>query len=323
MKSRSDLIIGVDGGGTKTVAWIAPIDDPSNAIVLGRGLAGPGNPRAAGFNVALSNIESAIAAAVRDAGLEPVTAAAACFGLAGAGREMEQQRIAAWARDKQIADIVRVTGDAEPILAAASPENCGVALICGTGSLAWGRNAAGDVARCGGWGYLFGDEGSGYSIACAALKAVARAADGRSEPTVLLDHFRKQLGAAGPQDLIECIYSPQMTRERIASVAKAVFDAAADDAIAQSLVAAAAADLAEMVATLCRRLSLACRSYPLAFAGSVIANQPMLRSQLLERLATADLLPRSEVVVTDAVAGCLSLARSVAKSTSTGAARCK
>src|SRR5262245_59230190 len=139
------LILGVDGGGTKTVAWLAPLDDAQNSIILGRGQAGPGNPRAAGFDVAQANITAAIEAAFADAKLPVTTAAAACFGLAGAGRESEQTRIANWAMQRGIATRVRVVGDAEPILAAASPDNCGIALICGTGSLAWGRNRAGEV----------------------------------------------------------------------------------------------------------------------------------------------------------------------------------
>src|SRR5439155_14297176 len=135
MTSASDVIVGVDGGGTKTVAWLAPLNDPSNAVVLGRGQTGPGNPRAAGFDMALANIGAAIDAAFGDAGLPPTTAAAACFSLAGAGREVEQQRIVAWAIEHKIARAVRVTGDAEPILAAAASDNSGVAISCGTGSM--------------------------------------------------------------------------------------------------------------------------------------------------------------------------------------------
>src|SRR5439155_21475116 len=219
MTSASDVIVGVDGGGTKTVAWLAPMNDPSNAVVLGRGQAGPGNPRAAGFEVALANIGAAIDAAFTDAKLPRTVAVAACFGLAGAGREIEQQRIVALATEQKIARAIRVTGDAEPILAAASSDNSGVALICGTGSMAWGRNAAGKTARCGGWGFLIGDEGSAYWIARAGLTAAVRGADGRGEMTALLPRFQKELQAAAPQDLVDRVYSPQMTRERIASLA--------------------------------------------------------------------------------------------------------
>src|SRR5438477_9802043 len=106
----------------------------------------------------LAEVGGVVEAAFSDAKLPRTVAVAACFGLAGAGREIEQQRIVAWATEQKIARAIRVTGDAEPILAAASSDNSGVALICGTGSMAWGRNAAGKTARCGGWGYLIGDE---------------------------------------------------------------------------------------------------------------------------------------------------------------------
>src|SRR5436190_14857564 len=127
MTQVPEIIIGVDGGGTKTIAWLAPLDDDTNTIVLGRGQAGPGNPRAAGFDVAQANIAAAIEVAFADGKLPRAAAAAACFGLAGAGREIEQQRIASWAEQQSIAHTVRVTGDAEPILASASSDNVGIA----------------------------------------------------------------------------------------------------------------------------------------------------------------------------------------------------
>src|SRR3954447_26373178 len=105
--SSASLVIGVDGGGTKTVAWLAPINDDGTGTILGRGQSGPGNPRAAGFEVAQANIAAAIEAAFLDAKLPRAMAAAACFGLAGAGRDIEQQRIETWAARQQIAYIVR------------------------------------------------------------------------------------------------------------------------------------------------------------------------------------------------------------------------
>jgi len=306
----NDLVIGVDGGGTKTVAWLAPLDDSNNTVVLGRGHAGPGNPRAAGFDVAQSNIVLAIEAAFANANLPKSIVAAACFGLAGAGREVEQQRIAAWGKSAGIAARVRVTGDAEPILAAASPDNCGIALICGTGSLAWGRNRAGQIARCGGWGYLLGDEGSGYAIALAGLRAAAKAADGRGEMTALLPRFQNELQAATAQDLIEQVYSPQMTRERLASLAHVVLDSAVRDAIAMRIVVEAASHLADLVNVLRRQLSLA-SDYCLALTGGVLLNETLLRELTLERIRQQ--APPSEAIrVFDPVLGAVALARQMA-----------
>jgi N-acetylglucosamine kinase-like BadF-type ATPase len=217
MTADTPLVLGIDGGGTKTVAWLAlhkpevqakvgpdqQVESiPSLAVqtgrVLGRGIAGPGNPRAAGFDVAQANIDAAIEQAFADARLPRQAVVAANFGLAGCGRADEQQRIKSWAEGRDIAQAIQVTGDAEPLLAAASPENWGIALICGTGSLAWGRNQRGQTARCGGWGYLIGDDGSAYAIAVAGLRAAVRAADGRGNPTVLLAHFLAQFAASEP-----------------------------------------------------------------------------------------------------------------------------
>jgi N-acetylglucosamine kinase-like BadF-type ATPase len=307
-------VLGVDGGGTKTVAWLAPLVDDGAGAIFGRGQSGPGNPRAAGFETAQANIEAAIAAAFADAGLPRTPVAAACFGLAGAGRLVEQERITAWATERQLAKCVRVTGDAEPILAAASPDNCGIALICGTGSLAWGRNRAGEVSRCGGWGYLLGDEGSGYAIARAGLQAAMRAADGRGPRTELLDLLGRELGAPSPSDLIERVYAPKMTRERLAGLAKVVFDAARTDPVAQAIVAAAAAELAEMIAVLSARLALRAGDYPLALAGSVVLNQPELQSQMQTELHHRGRAPGTMSLVHEPVRGAIALARKSASS---------
>src|SRR5688572_27902294 len=109
-------IIGVDGGGTKTLAWLALLDGAPMRSVMRRGTAGPGNPRAAGFEVAQQNIAAAIRAAFEAAGREHTSVAAAWLGLAGAGREGEQSRIEAWAYEQRIATAIRVSGDVEIVL---------------------------------------------------------------------------------------------------------------------------------------------------------------------------------------------------------------
>ena len=85
----------------------------------------------------------------------------------------------------RLARHVEVTNDAAILLAAGTPDGWGVALVSGTGSIAFGRAPDGRTARGGGWGYLLGDEGSAYALVLAGLQAVARAADGRGEPTCL------------------------------------------------------------------------------------------------------------------------------------------
>ncbi len=308
MLNPHDLVLGIDGGGSKTVAWLALRNSGANDEPAGTGRSGPGNPRSAGFDAAQQNISAAISAAWSSAGLPASRVAAACLGLAGAGRESEREAMHDWAMRAGIAQQVVVTHDAEITLAAGTMGQ-GIALICGTGSLAWGRNAAGETARAGGWGYLMGDEGSGYAIALAGLRAAARVADRRGPPTALLAALMDRTGASEPSELIERVYEPAMTRERLAALSETVFELADADSAAGDIVSSAAIELAELVDTLTERLRLPTGEYDLVLAGGILVNHARLRELLLERLNTSGRPPGRIQPVTEPVRGAVVLAR--------------
>src|SRR5262249_21242117 len=163
--------------------------------------------------------------------------------------------------------------------------------------------------RSGGWGYLIGDEGSGYAIARAAVAAAMRAADGRGQPTAILELLLKKFGVASPPELVERIYAPEFKREQLATLCTLVFDAARHDAVARPIIENAAADLAELVAAVCKRLGFCPRPYPLALAGTVILKQPLLRSYLSEKLDALRSRPALISLVEDPVRGAVALAR--------------
>ncbi len=313
-QTGSELVIGVDGGGTGTTAWIAtssagPLDPP-----LGRGAAGPSNPRAVGFGTAQANIAAAIAAAFENAGLPRATAAAACCGLSGAGRAEEQETMRDWAQREGFARLVRVTHDAETILATAigtpaSTQPGGIALIAGTGSLAWGRTANGTVDRTGGWGYLLGDEGGGYWVALAGLRAAVRSADGRGQPTHLLPRLLDALNRHHPEELIAKVYGAETTRDQLAQLARVVFESAATDGVAAEIVTAAAEELARLTATLARKLALPGHAYTLAMTGSLLVHQPPFRELIVSLLRDAGSAPGEVHLVTEPVAGAVALAQ--------------
>ena len=100
-----------------------------------------------------------------------------------------------------------LTHDAHIALVGGAGKQEGVIIISGTGAIAYGINAHGKEARASGWGYLIGDEGSGYDIAIKGLQAVARAADGRDAPTELTDGILNRLGLNEPSDLIRWVYA--------------------------------------------------------------------------------------------------------------------
>ena len=162
-----ELVIGIDGGGSKTQALVATLD----GLVLGRGTAGASNYQGVGLLAAQAAIDQAIEAALADTGLPKVVVRSVCLGLAGVGRADDRAIFDDWVRKRLPGAAFRVANDAELVLAAGSEAGWGLAVIAGTGSIAYGRNPAGVIARAGGWGPLLGDEGSGYAIGRAAFRA--------------------------------------------------------------------------------------------------------------------------------------------------------
>src|SRR6185295_12844752 len=187
-------IIGVDGGGTKTLALLGDLD----GNVLARGVSGPSNTNAVGFDVACSALESAMLMARKD---YPGEISALCLGLAGAGRAEDIERFQNWAVDNFPRAAVKVVSDADILLMAGAPSGPALALICGTGSIVYGRTVTGELIRAGGWGYLFGDEGGGYAIGIAALRKMMQAYDGRRPETLLSELVLERYGLHTPPEL--------------------------------------------------------------------------------------------------------------------------
>jgi N-acetylmuramic acid 6-phosphate etherase len=266
-------VLGIDGGGTHTVALLARAEAGARGgwKLLGRGEAGPSNLQAVGAARALEALDQAVAGAFAAAELPRERVAAACLGLAGAGRAEDQTVIAEWAGRVNLAATAEVIGDAPLLLAAGTPHGWGVALIAGTGSMAFARDRGGRAARAGGWGYLLGDEGSGYALVVAALQACAAAADGRGAATALLERFLSRLGLHEPQQLVGAVYRRGLDRAGLAAMAPVVFEAAdGGDKVASAIIDRGADELAAAVAAAARRVNLDGGPVPLALAGGVL-----------------------------------------------------
>ena len=303
-----NLVLGIDGGGTKTLAWLAAAE--GDAAPLGVGLGGPGNFQAVGVEAALANLSASIDAAFADAKLQRGPVAAAVVGLAGSDREENRKILADWASVRNLSHRFRVVNDALPIVAAGSPEGWGIGLISGTGSLCFGQTADGRQARSGGWGYLFGDEGSAYALGVAGLRAAAKAADGRGPKTRLLEGFLKHFQISSPADLVRAAYPLAGDRAQIASLASIVSEAAArSDGVAQAIFDTAAAELAAMVRAVAQSLDLDGATFPLALTGGVLCANATLRRSLEEHLQRLDLTPEPVTTVEQPVAGAVRLAQ--------------
>lgn len=314
--SQTAYILGIDGGGTKTVAWLAakvngsPQRDP---IIVGKGFSGPSNQRAVGPVEATRNLDAAIDAAFMDAGLPRATVASACLGLAGADRNSDRSVIIEWAQFSRLADRFEVVNDAVPLLHANGGDGCGVALIAGTGSLAWGRNSRGEIARSGGWGYLFSDEGSAFSIGRSVLQAVSRAVDGRGLQTCLVADVLASLQLSSPQEIVNAVYSQEVPRAVVAELAALAFAAAGrGDAVAVDIVRHAATELAAMAVVTARRLELDSSLF-LAMTGAVLIQNPAFRREVIAEIEAAGLQIAEAAVVENAVAGAVNMANRLAK----------
>lgn len=307
------LLLGIDGGGTSTAAWLADAE----GRVLGRGEAGPSNVKAVGTKAAFEALVASTSAAFAQSGRDRQPIEVACLGLAGFDRPEDRTVLEAWNREVFRAGRLILVNDGDLVVAAGTPEGWGIGLIAGTGSIAVGTGPDGRKSRAGGWGHVFGDEGSAYSVAIAGLRATAHRADGRLAPPAsgadrLTARLCRSLGAAEPPRLITVVYGLGLDRAAIAGLAPAIVESALEgDPAAREILQAAAQGLAEMVEAAVRSTGLAdVERLPLAMAGGFLLGCPMLRRMLFDKLAAA--APSRVVVpreVHDPVAGAIVLAR--------------
>jgi len=270
-----ELLLAVDGGGTKTQALVTDLQGK----VLARGLGPSSNLHNVGFEPGYAAITTAVEGALvnvlgpqalgKGSGWRGANIAAACFGLAGVDAPEDEVKVSRWVREQTAITRFRVVNDSELILAGGTPDGWGVALISGTGSVALGRSADGRTLRVGGWGQMLGDEGSGYDIAMRAMRRATQAADGRAEGKALMDAILRHWSLREATALIHHVHGPTMTPSDIAGLASVVLDLAAKgDAPAQSVIDEAARDLALHVDTIVTKLHLA--KPPLALAGGML-----------------------------------------------------
>ncbi len=303
---RPDLVLGLDGGGTNTVCLLA---NAETGEVLGRGVGGPSNIQAVGVENGLKALDDAIDRSFQAAGISRVTVAGACLGLAGVDRQEGLDVIHGWAARVALADKTTVANDATLLLAAGTPEGWGLAVIAGTGSIAFVRTPSGEVGRCGGWGYLLGDEGSAYMIALMALRAACRAVDKVGPPTVLVERFVRRMALAGPPDLIPAVYRGAWDRTAIASLAPMVLDAGAEgDAVAAGIIDHETWELARTAAGAAKNIGLM-SGVPVALAGGVLLHSELFRTKFLAAMTALGITPGPVQLVNDPAVGAVVLAR--------------
>jgi N-acetylglucosamine kinase-like BadF-type ATPase len=273
--------IGVDGGASKTAAIV--IDE--NQQVLGRGLAGGSNHLRVGIEEATRNIERAVNIALVEAGIAIRNVEYAYCGIAGSDHPAHRQRVidslsVFFPHGNFIVDT-----DARVALTGAIGFGAGIVIIAGTGSVAFGRNAAGDEERAGGWGPTLGDEGSGFWIAREGLSAIVRAHDGRGFETKMTALLCDDYDLCSPAELPKFVYATTTHADDIARYGKVVIEAAqANDDVARDIMTRGGSELAECVLAVARGLHMTDTEFPVAYVGGAFHAGELLLGPMRLRL---------------------------------------
>lgn len=283
-----EAIVGIDGGGTKTEARAALLRPDGSA-----------DPIDGLVRVGATNLHSETREAVqhelrvlRDEVLRLLpagaTVRAVVLGAAGVDRPDEQRLL-----EKMLGGLfpdarLLVVNDAVTAMAGALGHLGGVVVIAGTGSIALGACGLGRIERAGGWGHLLGDEGGGYQLGLAALRAICRSHDGRAPETAMARPILEALGLGAAPDLLGWLARPETGKTEIASVTPHVFAAAeAGDAAARAICREQAQALVELVVTARRKLPQpADERLPLAMVGGNLRNA-LYRELFLAGLAAS------------------------------------
>ena len=300
-----EYVIGLDGGGTKT--HLAAADRRMNMLFEAYG--GSSNLTSLSAEAVERNLRQLLSGFFAESGFRPEDCRGVCLGSAGAGRDSARTRLASMLREAGARGEITVVNDAQGALAGATETGIGILLIAGTGSICYGKNSEGKTWRTGGWGHVAGDEGSGYDMACKILQAVARAADGRGEPTLLTELVEGHWKLTGMDDLVDAVYRSGKGKSEIAALAP-LCGIACDrgDPVACRIMEDCAASLAEMAAVTAEHLWDAGEAVPCFYGGGLLESSPRLRqclqAHLCRRRADMQLLPCRH----DAAWGCALMA---------------
>ncbi len=269
------IVLGLDAGGTRVTALAVD----GGGRVLGEGQGGPANPRAVPWETAVASLRAAANQALGAAGLGGAVDAAV-VGMAGATTPEIQAAYATRLRAAGLARRVRVVEDARIAVAGATETGEGVILISGTGVNAFGV-LGGRTARASGWGYLVGDEGSGFDIGRRAISAVLWAYDGRGPATALTDAMLQAWNVSAPEALLDRVYEIPPPRDAIAALSQLVADVArAGDSVAQAIYEKAGYHLALAAAAVIRRLDMQPAQATIATVGGVFRAGELIRAPI-------------------------------------------
>ena len=266
------FIAGIDGGGTHTRVEIR---DMENRFVS-RAEFGPFNINSIGEE-AFRELLREVFAHCGDMG----RCASICFGAAGISNPRMGEVLREELEKAGFSGKWKLCGDQEIALRGAM-DTPGVAVIAGTVSICFGKNAAGQTARSGGYGHLIDDGGSGYALGRDVLGAAVRTADGRDSCQKLLDAVYDRLNITDPAGIVSFVYSPKTDKSAIARFAWLALELAQEPEVAE-ILKKNAEELASLVAAVQKKLNL--NGCTIALLGGLLTSDNPYHTIVKDRLS--------------------------------------
>lgn len=271
MKNRK-YFLGVDGGGSKTTAVVFSDDGE----FIGRAVGESINYYSVGFEnarQAMKEIMEKLPQKSFDCAVIGMSA------LNDRASPEETERFCSGIIDskKTIMD-----SDLYVALEAVSEKGECAVIISGTGSVAALRKNNGEIKHAGGWGYILGDEGSGYSIGLRGIKTAIRAYEGSAGGTILIQECKEYFGTDNLYDLIDLYYTQKVTRKKTAAFAARVCECAENgDKAALKIIETEADLLSETALAL---LESAKKEIPIGLWGGVFQHSTVFRDYFIRLL---------------------------------------
>ncbi|MDH4069641.1 MAG: hypothetical protein OEV30_04400 [Ignavibacteria bacterium] len=289
--SRTSLVLGVDGGGTRSTGLIADL----SGNILTTQEAGAMNPNVVGFEASARTIFELITNCCEEVRCSPDDLRSIVLGVAGARvhefRERIKESVNAHSVKKGKKFLpISIETDARIALEGAFDGSAGVVLIAGTGSIIIGKTEKGEILSVGGWGRILGDEGSGFALGRDGVRALTSYYDGRRDDSKLRGLVEETFGWKDREDLIRAVYQEQFD---LAQLAPLVMTAAVDhDPVCQRILQNSATQLVDQLRSVVMKMGVL-RRISVVLSGGLVDQETVFSNVLRMKIMKA--LPQVEV----------------------------
>ncbi|ABR50272.1 ATPase, BadF/BadG/BcrA/BcrD type [Alkaliphilus metalliredigens QYMF] len=272
------LLIGIDGGGTKTIGYMVN----TSGETIARERTGSLNIHSQGIQKVEENFCNLISILLNENCYTIDDIDLISLGVAGIGREEDRLIFENILEKVKVKNKVLLSTDVQIALVGANGNAEGIFVLSGTGSIAYGIDSMGQEYRAGGWGHILGDEGSGYDIGRNALATLVKVVDGREQNTSLTKEIIKKLNWEKATDVIGYVHHPHRTKADIARITPVVqYCADCGDDVSTRILQEAAESLCELSKTLIRKMPQG-GSLTIKVGGGVLENVSIVYDHYVE-----------------------------------------